>query len=330
MKKAILTVFILVFYVANSAGTDFYVSPTGDDKNPGTKDKPFATIIKARDVVRQNIANGLTENISIYLRSGRYQIDEPVIFDCNDSGTEDLSITYTAYPEEKPVISGGKVINGWKINADGNWTTRIKEVESGNWNFRELFVNGKRAIRARHPDSGFIRVVKTGEDRMSHFIFEKGDIPRPIDATNTELVFIHDWSISRLPVREIDQVNGILYPAAKIGRQHSMMVIDGYEPNPRYYLENNQVFCNSPGEWYLHSNGELVYKPREFEVLTESEVIAPVAKQLLIVRGKDEANCRVKNVHFNGIIFEHCAFDLPSNGYAGVHQDRRGTILQTM
>jgi hypothetical protein len=318
MKKALFVVFILVFYVATSSGTDFYVSPTGDDKNPGTKDRPFATITKARDAVRKIIEKGLTKSISVYLRDGRYQISEPIIFDCSDSGTEDFNITYTAYPDERPVISGGKVITGWKVNADRNWTAKIKDVESGNWNFRELFVNGRRAVRARHPDSGFFRVVKANEDRMSSFIFNKEDIPQSAIDENTELVFIHDWSISRLPVREIDYVNQILYPGAKIGRQHRMMVIDGYEPNPRYYLENNPVFCDAPGEWYLHSNGELIYKPRANEVLSKLEVIVPIANQLLVVRGMDEEGCYVRNIHFRGIIFEHCAFDLPADGYAGV------------
>ena len=32
---------------------DFYVSPAGDDANPGTREQPFASLARAREAVRQ-------------------------------------------------------------------------------------------------------------------------------------------------------------------------------------------------------------------------------------------------------------------------------------
>jgi hypothetical protein len=154
---------------------DYYVAPGGDDANPGTQAKPFRTISAARDAVRRKIAVGLTGNIAVFLRGGMYRISEPVTFGPQDSGTERFSITYTSVPGEKPVISGGRVITGWKAGDQGVWTVEIPEVKSGKWTFRELLVDGRRARRARHPDEGFFRVEKVGQDRRTGFQFRAGD-----------------------------------------------------------------------------------------------------------------------------------------------------------
>ena len=58
---------------------------------------------------------------------------------------------------------------------------------------RELFINGKRAKRARHPNEGYLRVVEASEDRMSYFSFQEEDIPENVSANGMELIFIHDW-----------------------------------------------------------------------------------------------------------------------------------------
>ena len=97
-----------------------------------------------------------------------------------------------------------------------------------------------------------------------------------------------------------------------------MMVIDGYEKHPRYFLENSPEFCDTPGEWCFISENEIIYYPRKGEKIEEIKTIVPVATQLLQIKGNDKKNQSVKNLHFKGLIFEHCALDLPDSGYAGV------------
>ena len=43
---------------------EFFVSPSGDDKNPGTYEKPFATLQAARDAVR-DINDNMTGDIYV-------------------------------------------------------------------------------------------------------------------------------------------------------------------------------------------------------------------------------------------------------------------------
>ncbi len=317
-SRLINAIFLVFMFISIGLSANFYVSVSGDDTNPGTKSKPFATIPRARDAVRELVAQGLKENVKVYIQEGTYRLTEPIIFDIRDSGTKEHRIDYTTLLGGKVIISGGKIISGWHLSADGKWRTSLTNDQKASGNLRELFVNGRRAIRARHPDVGYLRVQNVGEDRMSAFSFNAGDIPEKVRAENTELVFIHDWSISRIPLRDIDYAQHTIYPVSKIGRQHSMMVIDGYEPNPRYFIENDPAICNTPGEWCLKTDGELIYFPRDNERIEDTRVVAPLVQQLIVVRGKNEDNIPVRNLHFEGLIFEHCAFYPPVNGYAGV------------
>lgn len=43
-------------------------------------------------------------------------------------------------------------IKGFKAGADGIWRVRIPKVAQGKWYFEQLFVAGRRAVRAREPD----------------------------------------------------------------------------------------------------------------------------------------------------------------------------------
>jgi hypothetical protein len=315
--KSVLT-FIILFVaclrVWQSAAAEFHVSGTGSDANPGTDSAPFYSIERAQQAVRSLVADGMSEDIIVNLHQGTYRLRQPLIFHSQDGGTEDQRITYRAYGGGQVIISGGKVVSGWQKDTQGRWFA--DPAAAGK--VRELFVNGRRAQRARHPDSGFFRAGKAAADRMTYFTFNPGDIPETASAEGIELVFIHDWSISRTQLEKIDFSDNRIYPCAKLGRQHPMMVIDGFEPNPRYFLENDPAFCDSPGEWYQTADGRLVYFPLEGEKIAETEIVIPHTPQLIVIRGDETSGSLVQNLHFSGMIFEHCAFDLPVQGYAGV------------
>ena len=75
--------------------SDFFVAPTGNDANPGTADRPFATLERARDAVRQLKQAGLLkEPVNIKLQGGTYRLAREVVFGPEDSGTAACPITY--------------------------------------------------------------------------------------------------------------------------------------------------------------------------------------------------------------------------------------------
>ena len=85
----------------------YYVSPDGSDKNPGTLKAPFATLGKARDEVRANIAQGLSADVEVVLRKGTYTMHKTLVLGLEDSAPEGFSITYKGYEGEKVDLGGG-------------------------------------------------------------------------------------------------------------------------------------------------------------------------------------------------------------------------------
>jgi hypothetical protein len=131
-----------------SARADFYVATDGSDANVGTKEEPFATLERARDAVRE-LKRTKEGPITVLVRGGVYYLGETLIFGPEDSG-KDQPITYAAYPGEIPVISGGrKIVGEWQPYRDGIMMCELPEAKEGKLNFTQLFVNGKRQIRAR-------------------------------------------------------------------------------------------------------------------------------------------------------------------------------------
>lgn len=304
-------------FAAAAPRADFCVSPKGDDGGPGSVAKPFATLARARDAVRERIAKGLKADVVVLVRGGTYRLAGPVVFGPADSGSEKHSITYAAWPGEKPILSGGRVIDGWKESGKGSWRVTVPQAKGGPWAVTGLYVNGQRRPRARHPNTGFVRVAKVIDDRRS-FQFTAGDVPAIADVGEAQLVLLHDWSISRNPLKSLDAKTRTITTAQKIGGPMGFWRINGFEPRPRYFLENHPAFLDAPGEWYLdRASGVLTYRPMKGEKLGAVEVVAPLAEQLLVVRGDLKAGKRVRNLRFVGLSLEHCAFSPAGVRYAG-------------
>lgn len=103
----------------------YYVSVNGSDENSGTADKPFATVEKARDTIRElkkekGLPNG---SITVYIRDGVYRLDSTLKFNSEDSGSESCTIRYCAYPGENPVIT-----TGYYIGKDSFSNVKDKEI----------------------------------------------------------------------------------------------------------------------------------------------------------------------------------------------------------
>lgn len=92
------------------------------------------------------------------------------MFTPEDSGTPDAPIVFEAAPGAKPVIHGGRGIANFTKRPDGLWTARVPEVAAGKWYFEQLWVNGRRAVRAREPDKFYYymrRKVTHGIDPLT-------------------------------------------------------------------------------------------------------------------------------------------------------------------
>ena len=251
---------VFVFYSCESMEKvdeiTLYVSPDGNDSWAGDSiEQPFSTIHRARDAVRTLKERG--KPITVYLRGGRYELAETLIFTPQDSGTETCPITYRAYRVEKPVISGGrKITASWSTHTGDIMVCSIGEVREGTWNFRQLFVNGKRQIRSRLPNKGYYKIEKPVDE--SSFMFKEGHIKPWKNLTDVEIVVYHSWNESRVLISEIDEQERIVKFSGPIGRRLGAY---GTGRN-RYHVENVLEGLKQPGEWYLDRHtGNLYYWP---------------------------------------------------------------------
>ncbi len=190
---ALLAVMV-IGHVATAA--DLHVSPQGNDAWTGTlerpnetnTDGPLASLVGVRDAIRRLKATGaLPQPIRVRIQSGEYAIREPIVFEPQDSGTDQCPISYVGSPDERPIISGGRQISGWR-KQDGRWVVQLPEVETGQWTFAALWVNGELRTRARMPNDDYFYTAgkappitdpKTGKPAASAhvaFRFKSGDI----------------------------------------------------------------------------------------------------------------------------------------------------------
>lgn len=298
---------------------ELHVSPAGNDLNAGTAAAPFRSLKRAQQAVRSLVPAGLSEDIDVVLREGTYRLTEPLLFGPADGGTKTHKINWRNAAGERVVMTGGKPIAGWMAESDDLWRAYLPEVGQDGWQFRELFVNGARRPRARYPNEGFLRVKAAGEDRRTSLLADPNAFPPLTPEAHSEIVFLHDWSVSRVGIIEGDYSTGLLTFANPIGARLPQFAIDNFEPHPRFFIENDAVFLDAPGEWFLdRSTGWLLYRPMPGESLASLEAVAPLATGLIFVRGDVVQDVPVRNLHFSGIEFEHCAWPLPPGGYAGI------------
>jgi hypothetical protein len=328
--RALLGVVLLFLTSAASAG-EFHVAPTGSDTNPGTQEKPFATLRQARDAVRALKGhNRPAEPMNVHVADGTYTITEPLVLQPIDSGTEQAPVVYRAAPGAHPVVSGGRAITGWQPGEKGIWKTQLPEVAAGRWYFEQIFVNGHRATRARTPNKFFYYLqdireeplgagkaaAKGPRDRARQTVRMRQEDARqafaglrPEDARDVNLVVYHNWDNTRRFLDNIDAEHGILVSTGK-----SMKPWNPWRRNSHYILENYLAALDAPGEWFLSRDGTLYYMPLPGEDMTKAEVFAPVAEKFLVIAGAPAAGEFVEHVAIQGLAFRHGQWLTPRSG----------------
>jgi len=293
----------------------FYVAPAGNDQWPGTQAKPFATLARARDAIRALKERGQFDApVKVLIRGGIYWLPQTLVFTPQDSGTEQRPITYAAYPGERPVISAGRRITGWRREAEGPWSAPAEPT------FRQLFVNGERRTMARSPNEGYFRIqgkaapiidAATGQEQDSSkiaFRFSPGDLRRWPDLTDGDAIIFRNWETGMLRLKSVDTERDYVTFTGPMKWD--------FRPRMRYYIENVSAALDAPGEWYLDPRKQRVYyRPLPDEDLTRAVVVAPVHEYVVRIRGDAETGLPVEHVHFEGLSFQHAAYTLEPQGH---------------
>ena len=318
----VLTALTALPVVAAPTPIVYYVAPGGSDRDSGKLAAPFATLEHARDVVRALKHPGAP--VTVYLRGGTYTLAAPLHFTPEDSGTAEAPITWAAYKDERPVISGGRAIAGWKeatVQGKHLWVAEVPEVRDGKWYFHELWMNGRRAVRARNPNTGFFRVAgvpdldlsKPYQNGNESFRYAPGQLANWPDLDDAEVVFLMFWISAREKIASIDEASH----TAKLTKHSPMRLTDGYGNHPplaRFYVENAFELLDAPGEWYLNrKTGTLYYMPLAGEQIGKAEALAPVLEQLVFFDGDPKNDRTIEYVNFQGLTFAHAEWWLPAD-----------------
>jgi hypothetical protein len=337
---------------------DFYVASDGNDAAPGTEERPFATLARARDAVRMRKQTN-PGPITVLVRGGTYYLEEPLVFGPEDAGSAEGPITYMAHPHEHVTLSGGRKLDcAWRPYRGDILMCDLLAVREGRLAFTQLFVNGRRQIRARYPNydgsdpkrySGCIRAAGGVEDVAvdpqpgpnDDMIFSSG-APRGVTfdpATFTRrrwarpheavihIYQAHYWGNLQWQIRAIDWDKHIIW----FGRG-GFQIGAKWHPAPcavdqrsYFYIENVFEELDAPGEWYLDLEAGILYYWPPADVNPKTAVVeAPVLQQVVRFIGTQDRP--VRNITLEGFRIAHTAatflepYEVPSLSDWAIHR----------
>jgi parallel beta-helix repeat protein len=281
----------LAFVCAVLSAQSIEVSPNG----------AIRSLSAARDAARAARKAGAKGTITITIRAGTYFLPETLVL-----GPQDSDTLWQAAPREHPTISGGRAIAGWQADRKP-----LLKAGTGNLQFHQMFVAGRRATRARTPNFGFFRIDGASpQDKPVRLHFRGRDIRKELAGSGAEVVALLAWADLRMPIASVDE-------EARIATLTGSPTAYNKEDDARYYIENTRDALDTAGEWYLDRAAHTVYYwPQDGESLDRTPAIASVLPELVRLEGRPEAGAPVRNVVFRGLTFEHADWAMPPAGYA--------------
>ncbi len=284
--KCTATVLVLLFAMTGRACAtrDFYVATNGNDRNLGTRAKPFVTLERARDAIRQlKKSDRLPKGgVTVWIRGGIYHFWKTFELAPADSGTEEARVTYTAYQGETVRLNGGRGVTGFKsvndlkllrrldrdarpkivqVNLKAQGITDFGKMTSRGFGRSigpaglELFFQDKPMQLARWPNQGWEKIAGVPAGKQGGKFAYSGDRPKRWAASDD--IWVHgywtwDWADTYEKVREINTTTREIITEPPHG-------VYGYTAGKRFYALNILEELDQPGEWYLDRKSGILY-----------------------------------------------------------------------
>jgi len=281
----------------SGAPAEFCIATDGSDANPGTRAKPFATLERARDAIRELKQNGaLPKNgVTIWVRGGDYFRTNALQLAATDSGTQQSPIVWRAYKDEPVRLLGGRILTGFTPVSDPTVLARFNETARGHVvqiNLRnlgiadfgemksrgfgrpavpahcELFFNHRPMTLARWPNEGeFAKIAgyPAASDRKDEHGRKLGELPggflyagdRPRRWQDTGGLWVHGYWA-------YDWANSYERVALLDVEQHLVKAaaphgLYGFRKDQRFYFLNVLEELDQPGEWFLDRKAGTLY-----------------------------------------------------------------------
>lgn len=331
----------------------FYVSADGDDGGDGSSSHPFKTLARAKEAVR-----GLDKSkgdIVVEIADGFYPVEDTIVFDSKDSGTEQGTVIYRAAKGATPVFSGGKRLEGkWQKAEDVNWlrdgVTAYKVPLERSEKLRAIYVNGERASmtsKSQKPAQalGSYTVTKGQAEwawapsttKIYTGAVFSASFGLPADTRNPQNIELESGSTwaqqlvcaeSLSLTEEGDTQVNLQMPYGALAQNLGWGT--AYSPTKSNDVTNVFEWLEKPGEFYFDQAGSMLYYiPREGEDINSAEVIIPETDTIIDMCGDKPTSDYVQNITFDGLGFAYTDWNLyeleGSHGYASV----QGSIVLT-
>ena len=340
---------ILAGWTSVAASAAIWVSPAGDDSNAGTEAAPFRTLEHAAGAAAASPAA-----VTVYLADGTYRLTRPLVF-----GPGGPPIEFRAVAGANPVISGAVQIKGWTLH---DKSRNIYRASAGSYVSRHLYVDGRRATRARTdspgdnipagfrpspivPASSNPRPVITGGIQYIPTTLNAAGWRDPAKWTHVrdiEAVIETQWKMMSVPLdavtpststkpglitlRQPGWTNANLYLQSTPSKTDPYKCIAGppgiWSLWQVTWFENAYEFLDQPGEWYLDRASGTIYY---IPRRGENLSTADVEMPVLetLVQGAGTPQQPVANLRFEGLTFTYATWLGPA-GDDGYVSDQSG------
>lgn len=294
-------------------GSSLFATPVRSQQTLRVEQPDAAALRAAVETMAKRRADGDTKRLTLRLPAGTYAFRKPLELSPEVVGE---GLTLRADEPHQVIFSGGQPLVTANRDSDGHWRFPLPADGDQLRRPRVLVVDGKLRPAARFPAEGYLRIERAMEDRRSGFVAQPNDLPSELAATATlaDLVLLHDWSSSRLPVASYDASSRTLRTVGPIGCEAPHYAIDHFEAQPRYWLEGHPIFAVSAGDWYFDSETAEVVVIRGEADDTAPSVLLPRMPTILQAGGKN--GTALTQLNLEGITFTAALFPMPPGGLA--------------
>ncbi|AWO02213.1 peptide-binding protein [Chitinophaga alhagiae] len=250
-----------------------YVSPQGNDANPGTQQRPVAGLHRAQQLWR---ADNSHQNVMVVLAGGTYYLDSALVITPEDNNSMDRVLFIMGAAGQQAVLSGARPLQPrWEHWQQGIYRAAVPEQVKG---MDRLFINGRQQVLARYPnyDSSARFYHGTAEDAIAPARIQQWKKP---EGAVVHALHRAEWG-------------GYHYRVTGVNEKGAAVLEGGWQNNrqmglhPKYrFVENVLEELDAPHEWYFDpAQHQLYYKPAPGTPPPAAVAYAEL-KELVVIKG---------------------------------------------
>jgi hypothetical protein len=294
MKATSLTSLLCrALLVGTAHGVDFYVSTTGNDDGPGSREQPFKSPSKAQQAVRKQLESPMTEGINVHIAAGIYPLSAPLVFTASDSGKNGFKVMWIG---SDATLSGGLRVTGWTQGTNGIYSAAVPVGTAS----RNLFVNGVAANYARRKinrkDFNYVSTGMTWSNAANDWLQTAEGL------AGAEVRFISSFTDRYAQIKSVGSRQLVMVQTAWQDQLRGYDTIS--KPNAEFgvWVQNAPSLFSDGGQFYLDSKaGKIFYKPLAGENMSTAETYLGLLEAIVVVGGTYDNPGH--DISFQGISF---------------------------